>query len=72
MAVLPFEIAPEDLLELQTEIVNIEGKTRRKGYFDAMFDAHNLNWLTEFTLLNPDSYRYAVTVDFRRTSRWVQ
>jgi len=51
--------------------VVIEWKTRRKGHFDAMFDDHDLNWLTEFTLLNPESFGYAVTVDFRRTSRFV-
>ena len=54
MAVRPFEIAPENLLALQTEIVDIEWKTRRKGHFDVMFDDHDLNWLSEFTLLNPD------------------
>lgn len=51
--------------------VVIEWKTRRKGRFDAMFDEYDLNWLVQFTRENPDSFGYAITVDFRDTSRLV-
>ena len=46
-------------------------ETRRKGHFDEMFDEHDIHWLTEFSLQNPEAFGYAVTVDFRRTSRLV-
>ena len=51
--------------------VVMEWKTRRKGRFDSMFDDHDIHWLTEFSLQNPDSFGYAVTVDFRKTTRTV-
>jgi hypothetical protein len=36
-----------------------------------MFDDHDIHWLTEFSLQNPDAFGYAVTVDFCRNSRLV-
>ena len=51
--------------------VVMEWKTRRKGRFNKMFDDHDIRWLTEFSIQNPESFGYAVTVDFRRTSRLV-
>jgi len=51
--------------------VVIEWKTRRKGRFNSMFDDHDVNWLSAFSRQNPESFGYAVTVDFRRDSRLV-
>lgn len=45
--------------------VVMEWKTHRKGRFKRMFDKHDLHWLKEFSSLNPDSFGYVVTVDFR-------
>ena len=51
--------------------VVIEWKTRRKGRFNSMFDDHDVDWLSSFSRQNPESFGYAVTVDFRKDSRHV-
>ena len=51
--------------------VVLEWKTRRKGSFNSMFDDHDVEWLTEFTRQNPESFGYAVTVDFCKSARLV-
>lgn len=51
--------------------VVIEWKTRRKGRFNSMFDDHDVDWLKAFTAQNPESFGYAVTVDFRQSARQV-
>jgi hypothetical protein len=51
--------------------VVIEWKTRRKGKFDSMFDSHDIRWLEAFTVQNPKSFGYTVTVDFRDNLREV-
>jgi len=68
----PLDVAwDENWTPVTVPWVVMEWKTRRKGHFDEMFDEHDIHWLTEFSLQNPDAFGYAVTVDFRRTSRLV-
>ena len=49
--------------------VVIEWKTRRSGRSKARFDKHDVRWLRAFTKQNPESYGYAVTVDFCKGRR---
>jgi len=51
--------------------VVIEWKTRRKGRFTSKFDDRDVKWLKAFTAQNPESFGYAVTVDFCKSSREV-
>ncbi len=49
----------------------IEWKTRRRGHSNAMFDKHDVQWLRRFSKQNPESFGYAVTVDFSKGQRHV-
>ncbi len=49
----------------------IEWKARRKKFSDPVLFPYDLNWLTSYSLLQPDFTGFSVTVDFTSTTRRV-
>ena len=61
----------EEWRPVNSPCVVMEWKTRRHGRHDDLFDRHDTEWLTAFSAENLNSFGYAVTVDFCRSSRLV-
>ncbi len=68
----PLDVAwDSDWKPVHVPWVVIEWKTRRKQHSRVRFDRHDVQWLRAFSEQNPESFGYAVTVDFSKDQRLV-
>jgi hypothetical protein len=68
----PLDVAwDSDWSPVHTPWVVVEWKTRRRGRSNVIFDKHDERWLRRFSEQNPESFGYAVTVDFSNGRRQV-